>query len=158
MNPTNTKLLDTLAELGLKVTDRVPDGEFADEFKKLSLALLALLARVEEAERLLVEKEDQFHGAKLHVQRVVTALNDATARAERAESSLALALKSQRTKGTREVCEKIKVIGAGQLEQCTAYPEHPHLFEHCQEWDCPLKGGEYGKKACPLKAPQQEGV
>lgn len=36
----------------------------------------ALVERVMELERLLVEKEDQFHGAKLHNQRLAAAIKD----------------------------------------------------------------------------------
>ena len=57
-----------------------------------------------------------------------------------------------RTAGTVEVCEKIKVIGPGQLEQCTHRPSDQHLWESCEEWDCPLRGGVYGKKAAPATA------
>lgn len=37
----------------------------------------ALVERVVELERLLVEKEDQFHGAKLHAARLAAALKNA---------------------------------------------------------------------------------
>jgi hypothetical protein len=106
----------------------------------------ALRARVKELEDALADAERKLAEYPLWQ----NAANTAQAKAERdradiaegnlkrAESALALALKSQRTPGTVEVCQHYQSASCGEND------DHPNM-------------GVCGRKNCPRKSPQQKG-